>query len=161
MAWADDGRGEQGREGNRPRDAAEALVGRAKPVQATEFKSWSKTEKKAARKAFDLALEREFADIRAKAREMLDTPDAPRIIWKVRRYLNERAEFVDRVYDYRYSVLGDVFALLVGRGTLAPQELEGLAPEKIARIVKMSELYSDRNSGDADSEEKGEGSDDE
>jgi hypothetical protein len=119
-------------------------------MRAGVFQSWSKTEKTAARRAFDLALEREFADIRAKAREMLDTPDDPRIIWKVREYLNERGKYVDRVYDYRYSVLGEVFAALVREGRLAPEELEGLKPDKIARVVELAELYARLNSEDDD-----------
>lgn len=111
-------------------------------MQDGPFKNWSKTEKKAARRAFDLALGREFAEIRAKAREMLDTPDEPRIIWKVREYLNERGKFVDDMYDFRYSVLANTFALLVRDGRLTGEELEGLDREKIESIVETAKVYA-------------------
>jgi hypothetical protein len=40
----------------------------------------------------------------------------------------------DRKYDYRYSVLTDVFARLFREGRVSEEELKGLGEEKLAYI---------------------------
>jgi hypothetical protein len=103
--------------------------------------SWTTAEKKIARAAFALALNRELTSVRREVESMLaGSPDAG-AIWHVHEYLSDKRLEVDTKYDYRYSVLISVFARLVGEGWLSEGDLRGLAAEKlnmITRIVALS-----------------------
>ena len=104
-------------------------------VQHFEDKeTWTASEKKTARRAFDKAFERDCATITAEARRMLENVTAPRDIWRVQEYLTEHRKTVDRIYDYRYSVLLPVFSRLMRDGWLTEADLAGLQQEKIAEI---------------------------
>jgi len=95
---------------------------------------WSKTEKQAARKAFEAAYARECRAIRAKLVRMLKANDDVRQIWRIHDFLSEERRDTDRKYDYRYSVLVSVFARLLREGWLAETDLSGLGEDKIQQI---------------------------
>jgi len=95
---------------------------------------WAPTEKKLARVAFDKAFERQCKAITQEARRMLDTTSAPSDIFRIQEYLAEQRRIVDRLYDYRYSRLLEVFGRLLSDGWLREGDLNGLQPEKIAKI---------------------------
>ncbi len=101
---------------------------------------WSKAEKKVARKAFDLAYERECAslikEIQAKAEKLSDSED----IWKLHNFMEKEIKNIGQTYDYRYSVLIWVFARLVKDGWLTINDLKGLSEDKLNRINKLLEL---------------------
>ena len=96
--------------------------------------TWTATEKKTARRAFDKAFERQCASITAETKRMLENVTVPSDIWRVHDYLSEHRKTVDRIYDYRYSQLLLVFSRLMRDGWLTEVDLAGLQPEKIARI---------------------------
>jgi Photoprotection regulator fluorescence recovery protein len=48
--------------------------------------------------------------------------------------LSQRRRTVDKIYDYRYSVLLNVFARLLRDGWLTETDLVGLQEEKIEKI---------------------------
>ena len=102
--------------------------------QFADRETWTPTEKKTARRAFDKAFERHCARITAEARRMLENVTAPSDIWRVQEYLFEHRRTVDRIYDYRYSQLLLVFSRLMRDGWLTEADLAGLEPEKIASI---------------------------
>jgi hypothetical protein len=97
--------------------------------------TWSDTEKKIARKAYDRAFERQCATITEKAKQMLAAASPPRGIWEVHDYLSSERKRVDETYDYRYSVLISVLANLLRQGWLTKADLAGLRPDKIQLIV--------------------------
>jgi len=99
--------------------------------------TWSKTEKEAARRAFDLASQRDCQAIRAEVEAMLRNSKDPRVIWRIEDYLYERREEHDRIFDYRYSQLIFVFARLVRESLLSEEELEGLREDKLEAIRAM------------------------
>ncbi len=109
--------------------------------ELTRSLAWSSAEKKIARKAFDEALERERTAARREVETLLQKSADSAAIWTVRDYLNERAPEIDFKYDYRYSVLVDVFSRLVGERWLTLAELDGLSPDKIALIRAQSERW--------------------
>jgi len=112
---------------------------------ATGFGSemtWTGGEKKAARRAFDKAYEAQCAAITAEAKRMIAIAGTPAEIWRVHDYLSERRKTVDRIYDYRYSVLHLVFARLLREGWLTEADLAGLHREKIDRIKLDASFYS-------------------
>jgi hypothetical protein len=58
--------------------------------------TWSATQKKAARAAFDLALAREFKAIRQEAEAMLRNSTDDRIIWRLHDYLDMKRREIER-----------------------------------------------------------------
>lgn len=103
---------------------------------------WSPSEKKAARKAFDAAYERECRAISFKLKEMMTNDSDPNYIWRVHDYLFERRREVDRKYDYRYSVLIEVFARLLSEGLLSEDDLSGLSADKIQQVKALANFFS-------------------
>ncbi len=99
--------------------------------------SWSPTEKKAARAAFDLALAREMKAIKEKAIVMVKNMQDDFAIWDLQDYLSEKQREIDRKYDYRYSMLLLVFARLVNEGWLTENDLSGIGREKLDIIMRV------------------------
>jgi Photoprotection regulator fluorescence recovery protein len=102
--------------------------------------NWSKTEKQAARRAFDAAYERECRAIRARVVQMIEDPRDPRQIWRIHDYLSEQRRETDKKYDYRYSVLIRVFARLFREGWLTENDLSSLMEDKIDKIKDLAHL---------------------
>lgn len=98
-----------------------------------EFK-WSHSQKKAARAAFDLALDRELRAIRRETEALLQESTDDSSIWRVHDYLSAKRREIDQKYDFRYSVLILVFSRLVAEGWLTLEDLSGIGAEKIEVI---------------------------
>ncbi len=105
---------------------------------------WSSSEKKAARKAFESAYARECRAIASKLKEMMRDDSDPRTIWHIHDYLSEQRRDTDLKYDYRYSVLIEVFGQLLNEGWLTEAELNGLGPDKIAKIKHLADFFAGR-----------------
>ena len=101
---------------------------------------WSHAEKAIARKAFDLALQRELEAVIREAKKMVGKIEQPSDLWKLERYLSQRRQEIDSLYDYRYSVLPSVFADLIRKGRLHEQDLHGLRDDKLEYIRGYSAL---------------------
>lgn len=101
---------------------------------------WTQSEKKIARKAFDHAFERQCASIKADAEKMIRDAVDPCDIWRVHDYLSESRRRIDALYDYRYSVLLEVFGALLREGWLREAELAGLEQGKLDRIKHWANL---------------------
>jgi hypothetical protein len=95
---------------------------------------WSPAEKAVARKAFDLALRREFKAVIDEARKMMASVKQVSALWELEQYLTERRKEIDRRYDYRYSVLPVVFGNLISEGRLSERELNGLGEDKLRYV---------------------------
>jgi hypothetical protein len=107
-----------------------------------DFK-WSKTEKKIARAAFEMAYHRECSDIIEKIRTKAKKISEPDNIWRFHDFLTEKRDEIDEKYDYRYSKLILVFARLVNEGWLDFSDLEGLAEDKIDRIESLINFWNE------------------
>jgi hypothetical protein len=94
-------------------------------VAADQFK-WSDVEKKAARRAFDLAYKRQCDLIRAKVVEMAAKASTSTDLWKIHDYLLGERNRTDDLFDYRYSMLARVFGALIQEGLLHTDDLERL-----------------------------------
>lgn len=105
-----------------------------------EYIPWTQSEKKIARKAFDQAFERQCASIKAEAEKMIANAAAPSDIWRVHDYLSKHRKRIDALYDYRYSVLLEVFGVLLRDGWLNEAELAGLQQDKIDRIKRWAKF---------------------
>jgi hypothetical protein len=104
--------------------------------------NWSQTEKKIARKAFDKAYEARCAAVRAHALELLSKAATPSNLWQVDDYLATQRKETDELFDYRYSVLLQVFSALLVQGLLKEADLTGLHDDKIETIKKWARLDS-------------------
>ena len=100
---------------------------------------WSPHEKKAARIAFDKAYHNEIEEIKRilaeKVRNIADDKD----VWELHNYLTKRRLSIDDKYDYRYSKLIIVFAVLLRQKYLTLEDLEGLSEDKLELIKHFSE----------------------
>jgi len=114
-------------------------------AQYKREETWAPTEKKLARIAFDKAFERQCAAITQEARRMLEAVNTASDIFRVQEYLTEQRRIVDRLYDYRYSRLLDVFGRLLSDGWLREGDLNGLQPEKIAKIKHEASFFAEDN----------------
>ena len=90
---------------------------------------WTATEKKVARRAFDRALDRYLSAITKEAKRMMANVADPSDLWQVEAYLTESRKTVDRLYQFRYSDLLQVFSILMRDEWLKEAELVGLQPE--------------------------------
>src|SRR2546430_13310921 len=102
--------------------------------------TWSQTEKRIAREAFDRAFERECQAIKLEVQAMLQREKDSRVIWRIQEYLSKRRREVDEKYDYRYSQLLFVFGRLVSQGWLTEEDLNGLRPDKLEFFKRMLAL---------------------
>ena len=101
---------------------------------------WSATEKVIARKAFNLALERELQAVILEAKSKAAKIQEPPGLWDLEQYLTQRRQEIDRIYDYRYSVLPLVLANLLSNGRLVEEELHGLGEDKLGWIQRCSSI---------------------
>jgi hypothetical protein len=103
--------------------------------------TWSAEEKRAARRVFDLAYQRQCAAILEKVKQMTTsaTP-TPSDVWEIHDYLSDQRKKVDKTFDYRYSVLLTVFSKLLSDGWLTDADLSGLQADKIEAIKRWTSL---------------------
>jgi hypothetical protein len=99
---------------------------------------WSPAEKAIARKAFDRALARELEAVILETRRKVTKIREPSGLWELERYLTQRRQEIDRVYDYRYSILPLVLANLLRGGRLNETELHGLGEDKLSNIHRAA-----------------------
>jgi Photoprotection regulator fluorescence recovery protein len=62
----------------------------------------------------------------------------PPDIWSIHDFLSHERKRTDEIFDYRYSVLIEVFGILLREGWLSKRALTGLSPDKIAKIERMA-----------------------
>ena len=99
---------------------------------------WTQVEENVARKAFDIAYQRETSalieSVRYRASSLTEIED----MWRLHDFLSVKRHEVDGRYDYNLPTLIFVFAGLVKDGWITVQELEGLDADKIAKIVALT-----------------------
>lgn len=101
---------------------------------------WSPAEKASARRAFHRALKKEFDAIMQEAKARAARIEEISELWELEDWLAERRREVDRKYDYRYSVLPLVFAVLLREGRLNEADLDGIGQDKVDLIRHAATL---------------------
>ena len=101
---------------------------------------WSKAEKTVARRAFDLAYGRECESLAGKLKEMATGVKEPRDLWRFHDFLSGQLKRIEEKYDFRYSVLIFVFALLLKEGWLTESDLNGIGKDKMEKIKYLANL---------------------
>lgn len=100
--------------------------------------TWSKTEKKIARKVFGEAYLKEISDISKEVERRIHSYKTPRDLWELHDYISYKREETDDKYDYRYSVLIFVFARLMKDGYISKTDLFGISESKIQAIEEKA-----------------------
>jgi len=101
--------------------------------------TWTTAETRIARSAFELAYQRQCMAIREQVKKIIVTAPDPSDIWQVHDYLSEQRKMVGQTFDYKYSVLLEVFSKLLRDG-LTDADLLGLREDKIATIKRLASL---------------------
>lgn len=101
---------------------------------------WSKAEKNVAKRAFNLALERESQGLIDKVRRKASAVSRLDDVWKLNDFIWNERKAIDEKYDYRYSELLIVFARLINEGWLTQDDLEGLGEDKMRWIRTILSL---------------------
>ena len=101
---------------------------------------WNDSEKKLAHQIFDIALKRELClrlqVLKEKAKEATQFED----LWDIEEYLQKSRKEIDNKYDFRYSQLLLVFAVLLREGKIGIEELNGLGQSKIDKIRTIANI---------------------
>ncbi len=95
---------------------------------------WSGSEKLIARKAFDLALKREFNDLLRQTKQRIAKAKEPADLWELEDFLVRSHREIAMQFDFRYSVLPYVFADLIKKGRLSKEDLQGLHDDKLSLL---------------------------
>jgi hypothetical protein len=123
-------------------DELSAFRNKAHGFGAMEHLQWSQAEKKVARTAFDLALKRELGKVMVEVKKRAEKIKQPPDLWNLEHYLTECRKRIDRKFDYRYSVLIQVFGELLHRGQIREEDLRGLGEDKLAAIRRFASFLS-------------------
>jgi hypothetical protein len=95
---------------------------------------WSNSEKKIARRAFEAALDVALAGILAEFKRRAVAVTTSDQMWDMADYLRQQRRQIEDTFDYRYSQLLYVFALLMFNGYLDEAQLAGLSDDKLNEI---------------------------
>jgi hypothetical protein len=100
---------------------------------------WSQGEKRAARRAFDLAYERECAALMQQVQRIARGLEEPDDVWKLSDFIVQRRKDIDDTYDFRMSVLPQLLARLLSEKWISTADLKGLDEEKREQIRGLAE----------------------
>jgi hypothetical protein len=101
---------------------------------------WTEEEEKIAHQAFEAAYEREINTLIEHVRQTTTNLSKLDEVWHLHDYLSAKRHEIDGKYDYRYPVLLFVFAQLLQEGWLHLHELQGLDPDKLAKLKALSQM---------------------
>jgi hypothetical protein len=101
---------------------------------------WSQAEKAIARRAFDLALQREFDAVTREVKRRAANIEERSALWELEDYLTKTRNEINRKYDYRYSVLPMVFGVLIRGGRISEEDLRGVGEDKLDYIRRVASL---------------------
>jgi hypothetical protein len=99
---------------------------------------WTEAEKKLSRRAFDVALQAELAEVLKDFKARAEAAQTPGDMWPIEDFLNQRRRELDAKYDYRYSQLISVFDRLIREGRLTEAQLRGLSEDKLEFIKRIA-----------------------
>jgi hypothetical protein len=101
---------------------------------------WTPAEKTIARKVYESALREELEAVVRETKQMAAKIKQVGDVWDLEHHLTQRRLEIDREYDYRYSVLPEVFGTLLRKGRVREEDLRGLRDDKVDYIQAYSKL---------------------
>ena len=106
---------------------------------------WSKSERAAARKAFDHALNQELQEVSQQVTRMVAAIKQPADLWELERFLTQRRKETNYKYEYRGSKLIFVVGTLLHEGRLTEEDLRSLRGDKLEAIRSYADFLSRRD----------------
>lgn len=101
---------------------------------------WSSQEQAIARQAIKNAYARETHALIQLINQQASRIDNIGEVWQLHDYLSARRHQIDGKYDERPSTLVFVFADLIKEGWLNLEDLQGLDPDKLAKIFSLAKM---------------------
>lgn len=101
---------------------------------------WTNAEKVIARRVFEQALRAELADTKREVEKRLAKIKEAEDLWSLEDYIMRRRQEIDFRYDFRYSVLPEVFGELLRAGRIREQDLRGLGEDKLMFVRDCAKL---------------------
>jgi len=108
-----------------------------------KMQQWSKSDKKIAKELFELARKRDYANLANAIQIKSKNLTTPLSIWDLRDFLNSKAKEFDQKYDYRYSVLDNVFAGFILEDILTLDEMQRFSKRKQEQIKHILNLFGE------------------
>lgn len=102
--------------------------------------TWSSEERQIAQTAFKKAYRREVQSLIEYVQTQAGSITEVNDLWQLHDLLSARRHQLDGKYDSRDASLVFVFAELVKQKLLAVEELEGINPDKLTKIVALSRM---------------------
>jgi hypothetical protein len=99
---------------------------------------WTEAEKKLSRRAFEVALQAELAEVLQELKAPAAAAQTPGDMWPIEHFLYQRRRELDAKYDPRYSQLVSVFGRLIREGRLTEAHFEGLSQDKLEFIRRIA-----------------------
>jgi len=106
----------------------------------TDVAGWTREEQGLAQAVFDRALARDVDTLIADLRSRSQALEGPEELWQLHDFLSIRRHEIEGRFDFRLPGLLFVFADFVKDGLVSLEELEGLSPDKLAKITAMSRM---------------------
>lgn len=107
-------------------------------MTSTLLEGWSENEQSIAKQAFERAYSRSIDQLIKAVRARSETLRSPEDAWALHDFLSIERHTIEGRFDFRLDGILFVFASLVKDELLCLEELEGLAPDKLAKIGAMS-----------------------
>lgn len=101
---------------------------------------WSITEVKIAESVLQRAYETEINALMNHIRQTINHIESVEQLWQLHDLLSTKRYTLDGKYDNRESMLVFTFAGLIKEKLISIDDLEGLAPEKLAKIASLARL---------------------
>lgn len=102
--------------------------------------TWTDSEKRVARAAYEAARLAELSDLLLQFKQRAAHANDIDEVWEIRDWLNARQREIENNYDFRHSQLIRVFGQLLAKGRIDIQALQGLSEGKLAAIKRIAEF---------------------
>ena len=106
----------------------------------TELAGWTLEEQELARRVFDRALHREVEALIETLRSQSSALRGRDDVWQLHDFLSIQRHAIEGRQEFQLSGLLFVFADFVRDGLASLEELDGLSPDKLAKISAMARM---------------------
>jgi len=106
----------------------------------TELAGWTREEQELARRVFDRALHREIEALIDSLRRHCAALSGRDDVWQLHDFLSIQRHAIEGRQAFQLAGLLFVFADFVRDGLASLEELEGLSPDKLAKISAMARM---------------------
>lgn len=107
-------------------------------MSSTVVDTWSDTEQAIARTAFETAYGRAVSRLVSSVQTQAAGLSDAQSVWALHDFLSIERHTIEGRFDFRLEGILFMFASMVKEQLLQLEELEGLTPDKLAKVAAMS-----------------------